>query len=138
MDDILVKFGKCCDPVPGDAISGYITRGFGVTIHRANCINALTMDPDRQIDVEWDEAITETYPVKIHVKSYDRVGLLADLAMTISKNGANILSANSKIGESEIVDSLFTLSIRNTEHLSRLLSEIRKVKAIQDVQRIDH
>jgi GTP pyrophosphokinase len=58
--------------------------------------------------------------------------------MTISKNGANILSANSKIGESEIVDSQFTLAIRNTEHLNRLLSEIRKVKAIQDVQRIDH
>ena len=138
MDDILVKFGKCCEPVPGDAITGYITRGFGVTIHRASCTNALTMNPERQIDVEWDEAITETYPVKIHVKSYDRVGLLADLAMTISKNGANILSANSKIGESEIVDSQFTLAIRNTEHLNRLLSEIRKVKAIQDVQRIDH
>ena len=137
MDDILVKFGKCCEPVPGDAITGYITRGFGVTIHRASCINALTMNSERRIDVEWDKTITETYPAKIHVKSYDRVGLLADLAMTISKNGANILSVNSKIGESEIVDSLFTLTVRNTEHLNRLLSEIRKVKAIQDVQRID-
>jgi GTP pyrophosphokinase len=138
MDDILVKFGKCCEPVPGDSITGYITRGFGVTVHRTNCINALTMSQERQIDVQWDEAIKETYPVKIHVKSYDRVGLLADLAMTISKSGANILSANSKIGDTAIVDSLFTLSIRNTDHLNRLLAEIRKVKAIQDVQRIDH
>jgi GTP pyrophosphokinase len=138
MDDILVKFGKCCEPVPGDPITGYITRGFGVTVHRTNCINALTMSTERQIDVQWDAEIKETYPVKIHVKSYDRVGLLADLAMTISKSKANILSANSKIGDTTIVDSLFTLSIRNTDQLNRLLAEIRKVKAIQDVQRIDH
>lgn len=138
MDNILVKFGKCCEPVPGDSITGYITRGFGVTVHRTNCINALTMSPERQIDVQWDEEIKDSYPVKIHVKSYDRVGLLADLAMTISKSGANILSANSKIGDTAIVDSLFTLSIRNTDHLNRLLNDIRKVKAIQDVQRIDH
>ena len=139
MDDILVKFGKCCEPVPGDPITGYITRGSGVTIHRINCKQALVMIPERQIDVDWDKSITETYPVKIQVKSFDRVGLLADLTGAISKNGANILSANSKIGEDKIVDSQFTLSIRNTDHLNQILAEIRKVKAKAiHVHRINH
>lgn len=137
-DDILLKFGKCCNPVPGDSITGYITKGFGVTVHRANCINALKTDPERQIDVEWDEAITETYPVVINVKSYDRVGLLADIASTISKCGANIQSVDSKTGENNLVDSLFVLSVRNTDHLNKLISEIRKIKAIQDVFRESH
>ncbi len=138
IDDILVKFGKCCNPVPGDPITGYITRGYGVTIHRINCINARTMSSERQIDVNWDDAISESYPVNIHIKSLDRVGLLADLAITISKNGANILSINSTTGDNQIVDSLITLSIRSIDHLNRLIAEIRKIRAIQSVQRINN
>jgi GTP pyrophosphokinase len=72
-DDILIKFGKCCQPVPGDPITGYITKGYGVTVHRAGCINALNMNPERQIDVEWNEEIDEKYPVKIRIRSYDRM-----------------------------------------------------------------
>lgn len=136
IDDILVKFGKCCNPVPGDPITGYITRGYGVTIHRINCINARTMSSERQIDVNWDDATSESYPVNIHIKSLDRVGLLADLAITISKNGANILSINSTTGDNQIVDSLITLSIRSIDHLNRLIAEIRKIRAIQSVQRV--
>ncbi|MBT8358436.1 MAG: bifunctional (p)ppGpp synthetase/guanosine-3',5'-bis(diphosphate) 3'-pyrophosphohydrolase, partial [Deltaproteobacteria bacterium] len=79
VDDMLIKFGKCCQPVPGDPITGYITRGYGVTVHRAGCINALNMNPERQIDVEWNVEIEETYPVKIRIRSYDRMGLLADV-----------------------------------------------------------
>ncbi len=136
IDDILVKFGKCCNPVPGDPITGYITRGYGVTIHRINCINARTMSSERQIDVNWDDTTSESYPVNIHIKSLDRVGLLADLAITISKNGANILSINSTTGDNQIVDSLITLSIRSIDHLNRLIAEIRKIRAIQSVQRV--
>ncbi len=138
MDDILVKFGKCCNPVPGDPITGYITRGFGVTVHRINCINARTMSQERQIDVDWDDEISDSYPVNIHIKSSDRVGLLADLTIAISKNGANILSINSTIGENKIVDSLITLSIRSIDHLNRLMAEIRKIKAIQSIQRTNN
>jgi guanosine-3',5'-bis(diphosphate) 3'-pyrophosphohydrolase len=136
VDDILIKFGKCCQPVPGDSIIGYITRGYGVTVHRTSCVNALKMSPDRQIDVEWSVDIADTYPVKILVRSYDRVGLLADITANISKNGANILSANTETRESKIVDSLFTIAVENTDHLNRVLSAIRKVKYIQDVRRI--
>jgi guanosine-3',5'-bis(diphosphate) 3'-pyrophosphohydrolase len=137
VDDILLRFGKCCQPVPGDSIIGYITRGYGVTVHRTNCVNAMKMSPDRQIDVEWSVDIADTYPVKILVRSYDRVGLLADITANISKNGANILSANTETRESKIVDSLFTIAVENTDHLNRVLSAIRKVKYIQDVRRID-
>jgi len=137
VDDILIKFGKCCQPVPGDPITGYITRGFGVTVHRTRCINALKMSPERQIDVEWNVDIADTYPVVIRVRSYDRVGLLADIAANISKNSANILAANTETRESKIVDSYFTIAVENTEHLKRVLSDIRKIKHIQDVTRID-
>ena len=137
LDDILVKFGKCCQPVPGDPITGYITRGYGVTVHRASCVNALKMSPERQIDVEWSVDVGETYPVKIRIRSYDRVGLLADIAANISKNGANIISANTETRESKIVDSFFTITVNDTEHLNRVLADIRKVKHIQEVRRID-
>ncbi len=137
VDDILIKFGKCCQPVPGDSIIGYITRGYGVTVHRTSCVNAMKMSSERQIDVEWSVDIVDTYPVKILVRSYDRVGLLADITANISKNGANILSANIETRQSKIVDSLFTIAVENTDHLNRVLSAIRKVKHIQDVRRVD-
>jgi GTP diphosphokinase / guanosine-3',5'-bis(diphosphate) 3'-diphosphatase len=136
MDDILIKFGKCCQPVPGDPIIGYITRGFGVTVHRTNCVNALKMSPERQIEVDWSEKIRDTYPVKIRVRSLDRVGLLADLAANISKNEANILSLNTETREDKMVDSLITLAVEDTEHLDRVLSAIRKVRMVQEVKRI--
>ena len=137
VDDILVKFGKCCQPVPGDPITGYITRGYGVTVHRTRCVNALKMSPERQIDVQWNLDLVDTYPVKIRVRSYDRVGMLADIAATISKNGANILSASTETRESKIVDSFFTIAIGNTDHLKKVVSAIRKIRNIQEVKRLD-
>ena len=137
VDDILVKFGKCCQPVPGDPITGYITRGYGVTVHRTRCVNALKMSPERQIDVQWNLDLVDTYPVKIRVRSYDRVGMLADIAATISKNGANILSASTETRESKIVDSFFTIAVEDTNHLKKVVSAIRKIRNIQEVKRID-
>jgi GTP pyrophosphokinase len=136
VDDVLLKFGKCCQPVPGDSITGYITRGYGITVHRTNCVNALKLNPERQIEVEWSTEITETYPVKIRVRSYDRVGLLADIAEGISKNGSNILYASTETNDIQDVDSFFTISVENTEHLRRVLSTIKKVKHVHEVKRI--
>ena len=73
VDDILVRFGKCCQPVPGDAIIGFITRGSGVTVHRAGCVNALKTNPERLIEVEWDAATREAFPVKIRIRALDRM-----------------------------------------------------------------
>jgi guanosine-3',5'-bis(diphosphate) 3'-pyrophosphohydrolase len=136
VDDILIRFGRCCQPVPGDPVVGYITRGYGVTVHRTNCVNALRMNPERQIEVEWNQAATETYPVKIRIVSHDRVGLLADVVASISKFGANILNASSETGDNKMVDSFFTIGVEDTDHLEKILSAVRKVKLVQDVKRV--
>jgi GTP pyrophosphokinase len=136
VDDILIKFGKCCQPVPGDPIIGYITRGYGVTVHRATCVNALRMNPDRQIEVEWNLDASETYPVKIRIISQDRVGLLADVVSNISKYGANILNAKTETRDNKMVDSYFTIVVENTNHLEKILSAVKKVKLVQDVKRV--
>ncbi len=136
VDDILIRFGKCCQPVPGDSIIGYITRGYGVTVHRTNCTNALRMSPERQIEVEWNQGASETYPVKIQIISHDRVGLLADVVGNISKYGANILNASSETRENKMVDSYFTIGVEDTNHLDKILAAVRKVKLVQDVRRV--
>lgn len=137
LDDILIKFGKCCRPVPGDPITGYITQGFGVTVHRTNCKNALKMNPERQIDVDWDVKRTDTYPVKVGIRSIDRVGLLADIAANISKNEANIQDVNTKTNSNKEVEILLTLSVDDTDHLDKVMSSLKKVKYVQEVKRID-
>ena len=136
VDDILIKFGKCCQPVPGDPIVGYITRGYGVTVHRTTCVNALSMNPERQIEVEWNQDASETYPVKIRIISQDRVGLLADVVGNISKFGANILNAKTETRENKIVDSFFTIVVEDTTHLEKIVSAVKKVKHVQEVKRI--
>jgi GTP pyrophosphokinase len=136
VEDILIKFGKCCQPVPGDPIIGYITQGYGVTVHRASCVNALRSSPDRQIEVEWNTESAETYPVKIEVVSQDRMGLLADLVGNISKLGANILHASSDTQDNQMVESHFTINVEDTEHLDRILSAVRRVKHVQDAKRV--
>ncbi len=136
VDDILIKFGKCCQPVPGDPITGYITRGYGVTVHRTTCVNALSMNPERQIEVEWNQEVTETYPVKIRIISQDRVGLLADVVGNISKFGANILNAKTETRENKVVDSFFTIVVEDTTHLEKIVSAVKKVKHVQEVKRV--
>jgi len=136
VEDILIKFGKCCQPVPGDAIIGYITQGYGVTVHRASCVNALRTSPERQIEVEWNTESADRYPVKIQILSYDRVGLLADVASSISKFGANILNASSETKDTQMVESFFTINVADKEHLEKILSTIKKVKHVQDARRV--
>jgi GTP pyrophosphokinase len=136
VEDILIKFGKCCQPVPGDPIIGYITQGYGVTVHRASCVNALRSSPDRQIEVDWNTDSNETYPAKIEVISMDRMGLLADLVGNITKLGANILHASSNTNDNRVVESHFTINVQDKDHLDRILSAVRKVKQVQDAKRI--
>jgi guanosine-3',5'-bis(diphosphate) 3'-pyrophosphohydrolase len=136
VEDILIKFGKCCQPVPGDAIIGYITQGYGVTVHRASCVNAMRTSPERQIEVEWSTESADRYPVKIQILSNDRVGLLADVVSSISKFGANILNASSETKETQMVESFFTISVADKEHLEKILSAVKKVKHVQDARRV--
>lgn len=137
VDDILIKFGKCCRPIPGDFITGYITQGYGVTVHRTGCVNALKMNPERQIDVEWNKNATETYPVKICISCHDRVGLLADIAANITKNGANILGLKTEILENKSAICFLTIEVKDAEHLHKIISAIKKVGFVYKVKRID-
>lgn len=136
LDDILVRFSKCCNPLPGDPITGYITQGQGVTIHRKNCINVMKMSPERQIDVQWSENDKETYPANIRVRSTDRSGLLADVATTINKSGSNIINAKTATSEFGIAKSYFTIAVESTEQLNQVMKALRKVKHVKDVKRI--
>jgi len=140
IDDMLIRFGKCCEPLPGDAITGYITRGFGVTVHRKTCVNALKMNSERRIEVEWNQETVqpETYPVKIRVLSKDRAGLLRDTAASISKSESDILHVHSDTyAHNKTVDSHFTISVKNINHLHKIITSLKRVKSIKSVHRID-
>ncbi|MCK5838167.1 MAG: bifunctional (p)ppGpp synthetase/guanosine-3',5'-bis(diphosphate) 3'-pyrophosphohydrolase, partial [Desulfobacula sp.] len=136
LDDILVRFSKCCNPLPGDRIIGYITQGQGVTIHRKGCLNVMKLSNERQIEVQWSDDFTESYPASIKVRTDDRFGLLADIASVISKYKSNILSAKTETQETGVGFFYFTLLVESTEQLRKIMSEIRKVKKVIDVKRI--
>jgi len=136
LDDILVKFSKCCNPLPGEPIIGYITQGQGVTIHRKGCMNVLKMSKERQIEVQWGSDYTESYPASIKVQTDDRAGLLADIASVISKNKINILSAKTETLETGVALFYFTILVETSDQLRKIMSDIRKVKKVISVKRI--
>ncbi len=136
LNDILVKFSKCCNPLPGDPITGYITQGQGVTIHRKNCINVMKMSQERLIDVQWSDEYTESYPASIRIRTDDRFGLLADIASVITKNKTNILNAKTDTSDTGVALLYFTVMVESSNQLRKLMSELRRVKKVIDVKRI--
>lgn len=136
LDDILVRFGKCCQPVPGDPITGYITHGHGVTVHRNGCINALKLNPDRQIDVEWRTEDTGEFPVSLRITGYDRLGLLAEISTEISKAAANIHDVRLENRENKYIYGQFTILVKNLAHLDNVISRLKKIPTVQEVKRV--
>ena len=135
IEDILIRFGKCCQPVPGDPITGYITHGAGVTVHRSGCINAVKMNPDRQIDVEWKTEDAGLFPASLRISGYDQVGLLAEITTAISKADANINDVRIEHGEDKLVHGHFTVIVNSLHHLDDVISRLKKVSIISDVRR---
>ncbi len=135
LDDILVKFSKCCDPIPRDPIIGYITQGQGITIHRKTCLTVMKMNRERHIEVQWGENLTESYPASIKVIIDDRFGLLADIATAISKYKSNIIDTGSETRETGLNILYFTFLVKNSDQLRKIMSDIRKVKKVTDVKR---
>jgi len=136
LNDILVRFSKCCNPLPGDPIVGYITQGQGVTIHRKGCVNVMKMSNERKIEVQWSNDFTESYPASLKVRTEDRFGLLADIAAVISKHKSNILNAKTETQETGLGLFYFTIQVESTDQLRKVMSDIRKVKKVTDVKRI--
>lgn len=136
IDDIMVRFAKCCEPLPGDRIVGFITRGRGVTVHYADCPHALQLDPLRKVDVTWDTQTQASRRVKLIVHSQDQIGLLANVTSAITANGANIVSAAIKTsGLGKAVNS-FELSIATASQLAGIVRGIEKVPGVIKVERV--
>ena len=135
MDDILIRFGKCCNPVPGDPITGYITHGQGVTVHRSGCVNALKLNPDRQIDVEWKTEENSSFPVSLKITAHDRVGLLAEISTEISKAEANIHNVHLENRENKYIYGEFTILVKDLSHLNKVMAQLKKIPTVQDIKR---
>jgi len=136
LDDILVRFAKCCNPLPGDAVIGFISRGRGVTVHATDCPKVLETDPGRRIEVAWDLVQKTVHAVKIRVYCNDIKGILAGMTGAITKCEANIARASAYgTGDGRAVNT-FEINVNDVAHLNRVIDAIRKVKGVQKVERI--
>jgi len=134
--DLLVRFGKCCHPIPGDPIVGFITRGKGITVHLRRCPTVVNeREVARLIDVEWEAAPAETYPIAIRVEAHDRTGLLNDIAAAVSENRVNIVAANVSVTPDHTAIVVATLQVASVSQLARIIGRIEHVKDVVTVQR---
>ena len=137
IDNCLVKLSRCCNPVPGDKIVGYITKGRGVSVHRADCVNVkqLVSDENRMIDVYWYNQAKTKYHVAIEVFANDRRGLLADIIQQLDKAKATILEISSKVNQERIAITDIVIEIENVEDLNKTMKILRDVDSVYDVKR---
>lgn len=136
LDDVLVRFGKCCNPVPGDEIIGFITRGRGVTVHTADCQFALDTDPARRVDVAWNKVKSAALPVKIRVLCHDEKGVLAGITTAITNCEANIASALIQSTIDKRGENIFEVNVVDLSHLQKVMNSLMKVKGVIKVERI--
>ena len=135
--DVWVKLARCCTPVPGDVILGFVTRGQGVSVHRVDCPNAraLQTQKDRFIDVQWRAGKPTLFIVSIMVEALDRKKLLSDIATVLSENQVNILSASSSVGKDRVAKFRFTFELADIAHLESVIRAVKKVDAVFDAYR---
>jgi guanosine-3',5'-bis(diphosphate) 3'-pyrophosphohydrolase len=136
VDNVMVRYAGCCNPLPGDRVVGYITRGRGVTIHAADCRNALDEDPNRKVDVEWDSTKEYNYPVRIRVDCEDKKGLLAEISNSISSQEANITNARVDTTGDKRAVCTFEMEIQDLNHLKKVMKALERVKGVNRVERI--
>ncbi len=138
LDDLLVRFARCCNPIPGDPISGFITRGRGITIHRSDCEKAFEVDNERRIDVDWTVDTTpegQTRNVRVRVISQDIPGLLKSMTETFSARSANILNVQARTTKDKKAVCQFEISVRDKNHLSQVIADLQKIPGIIAVER---
>ncbi|WUD76409.1 bifunctional (p)ppGpp synthetase/guanosine-3',5'-bis(diphosphate) 3'-pyrophosphohydrolase [Streptomyces sp. NBC_00510] len=136
--DVWVKLSRCCTPVPGDPIIGFVTRGNGVSVHRADCVNveSLSQQPERIIDVEWAPTQSSVFLVAIQVEALDRSRLLSDVTRVLSDQHVNILSAAVQTSRDRVATSRFTFEMGDPKHLGHVLKAVRGVEGVYDVYRV--
>ncbi|MBG6108053.1 bifunctional (p)ppGpp synthetase/guanosine-3',5'-bis(diphosphate) 3'-pyrophosphohydrolase [Frigoribacterium sp. CG_9.8] len=137
--DILVKLAKCCTPVPGDEIIGFVTRGSGVSVHKSDCNNVVSLlnEPERMVDVEWAPTSSSIFLVQIQVEALDRAGLLSDVTRVLSESHVNILSASVSTSSDRLALSRFVFEMGDTTHLDAVLNAVRRIDAVYDVYRVN-
>jgi GTP pyrophosphokinase len=134
--DVLTKMARCCTPVPGDEITGFITRGEGVSVHRADCTNVGSLNAARVVEVSWAESSRGVFMVQIQVEALDRSGLLSDITRVLTENHVNILSATVSTGRDRVALSRYVFEMADPSHLDHLLNQIRRIEAVYDVYRV--
>ncbi|MCK7625927.1 RelA/SpoT family protein [Streptomyces sp. RS10V-4] len=138
VDDVWVKLARCCTPVPGDPIIGFVTRGSGVSVHRADCVNvdSLSRQPERILEVEWAPTQSSVFLVAIQVEALDRSRLLSDVTRVLSDQHVNILSAAVQTSRDRVATSRFTFEMGDPKHLGHVLKAVRSVEGVYDVYRV--
>jgi GTP pyrophosphokinase len=138
VDDVLVKLARCCTPVPGDPIMGFITKGSGISVHREDCVNGADLvvhQPERLVNVSWLAGAASIFLVNIQVEALDRARLLADVTRTLSEQHVNILSAAVSTSKDRVAISKFTFEMADAKHLDSVLAAVRNVEGVYDVYR---
>ncbi|MBM3450570.1 MAG: bifunctional (p)ppGpp synthetase/guanosine-3',5'-bis(diphosphate) 3'-pyrophosphohydrolase [Armatimonadetes bacterium] len=139
VENVLMNLARCCTPLPGDQVVGYITRGRGVTVHRDDCQNVayLRHQPERMLQVEWEPTPNGTYPVEIEVEAADRVGMLKDILGSVSDARTNVLSVNARVRSKELIGIInLTLDIGNVGQLTAVMQRIRRLPDVYRVERV--
>ena len=136
VDGLMVRYAQCCQPVPGDPVVGYVTRGRGVSIHRADCPNLLMLDlePERRLDIDWKELEGERFMVRLVLEATDRRALYADLAAAVSATDTDIRSFELASSDGHVTGAL-AVEVENLAHLQRVLKAARRVKGVTEVTR---
>jgi GTP pyrophosphokinase len=134
--NMLTTFARCCKPVAGEPIRGYITRGKGVTVHRADCVSIRhAQDPDRLVEVEWERGAHQVFPITIKVEAWDRTGLLRDIAAVIAESKINLVGADVQVYDDRTAVISTSVEISNLTQLSRLLERLEQVRDVHTVAR---
>lgn len=134
--DVLISFGRCCDPVPGDPITGYVTRGKGVSVHLSDCSKLLATDPDRRVHVEWEKEIPISRIAKIRVLCVNRPGMLQAMSEAITSQGVNIAQATARSTDDQRAVNTFDVEINGIEQLRHVIKSLERVKGIVSVERV--
>ena len=136
VDGLMVRYSQCCQPVPGDPVTGYVTRGRGISIHRVDCPNLLALDdePERRMDLDWREIEGEVFAVRLDLQGEDRRGLYGDICTAISQAATNIRSCELTSGELGMTGQVI-VEVENLSHLNKVIKAIRRVKGVTDVRR---
>ena len=134
--DVMARIARCCAPLPGDDVTGFVTRGRGVTVHRADCRKIFEVDRERRIDVEWEPDVDVPHRIRMRVRSRDKTGLLAKVTRIISSRGINIGSARASTNAERLAEQTFDVWVNDVATLNAAMREIRRLRGVISVERL--